>query len=54
MRLSVTLALEARDAFWDNLENRVSRVRPFVAASVGPYGAFLADGSEYRGDYGLS
>jgi homocysteine S-methyltransferase len=25
-----------------------------VAASVGPYGAFLADGSEYRGDYGLS
>lgn len=22
-----------------------------VAASVGPYGAFLADGSEYRGDY---
>ena len=25
-----------------------------VAASVGPYGAFLADGSEYRGRYGLS
>lgn len=25
-----------------------------VAASVGPYGAVLADGSEYRGDYGLS
>jgi homocysteine S-methyltransferase len=25
-----------------------------VAASVGPYGAMLADGSEYRGDYGLS
>src|SRR5262245_23353007 len=25
-----------------------------VAASVGPYGAFLADGSEFRGDYGLS
>lgn len=24
-----------------------------VAASVGPYGATLADGSEYRGDYGL-
>ncbi|MEZ4612201.1 MAG: homocysteine S-methyltransferase family protein [Caldilineaceae bacterium] len=28
------------------------RTRPLVAASVGPYGAFLADGSEYRGDYG--
>ncbi|WP_405014278.1 homocysteine S-methyltransferase [Kitasatospora sp. NBC_01539] len=25
----------------------------FVAASVGPYGAVLADGSEYRGRYGL-
>ncbi|MEV5954092.1 homocysteine S-methyltransferase [Streptomyces sp. NPDC051987] len=29
-------------------------VRPlWVAASVGPYGAMLADGSEYRGRYGL-
>ena len=27
--------------------------KPLVAASVGPYGAFLADGSEYRGDYGV-
>lgn len=26
----------------------------WVAASVGPYGAVLADGSEYRGRYGLS
>ena len=45
MRFSVRLACEARDA-----------VRPdgLVAASIGPYGAFLADGSEYRGDYGLS
>ena len=25
-----------------------------VAASVGPYGAHLADGSEYRGNYGVS
>ena len=24
----------------------------FVAASIGPYGAFLADGAEYRGRYG--
>ena len=24
-----------------------------VAASIGSYGAYLADGSEYRGDYGL-
>ncbi len=54
MRLSVQLALEARDAFWAVPENRVGRLKPFVAASVGPYGAFLADGSEYRGDYGLT
>ena len=25
--------------------------RPLVAASIGPYGAYLADGSEYRGNY---
>ncbi len=54
MRLSVQLALEARDAFWEISANRAGRVKPFVAASVGPYGAFLADGSEYRGDYGLT
>jgi len=28
--------------------------RCWVAASVGPYGAALADGSEYRGAYGLT
>ena len=27
---------------------------PLVAASIGPYGAMLHDGSEYRGDYGVS
>jgi homocysteine S-methyltransferase len=53
MRLSVTLACEARDAFWAEPANRVGRIRPLVAASVGPYGAMLADGSEYRGHYGL-
>lgn len=40
---SVRLVQQARDAFW-----------PRAAASVGPYGAYLADGSEYRGDYGAS
>lgn len=45
LRLSVRLVREARD-----------RVKPGgkVAASIGCYGAFLADGSEYRGDYDLS
>lgn len=26
---------------------------PLVAASIGPYGAYLADGSEYKGHYGV-
>lgn len=51
---SVKLAIEARDEFWADETNRAGRSRPFVAASVGPYGAFLADGSEYRGNYGLT
>ncbi len=51
---SVRLAIEARDEFWVDPANREGRPKPFVAASVGPYGAFLADGSEYRGNYGLS
>ncbi|MGA9277253.1 homocysteine S-methyltransferase [Ilumatobacter sp.] len=45
---SVTLAKRARD------EADSDGRRLLVAASVGPYGAVLADGSEYRGAYGLS
>ena len=52
LRLSVTLAVEARERFQSSAE-AAGRGRPGVAASVGPYGAFLADGSEYRGDYGV-
>ncbi|MFH1981861.1 MAG: homocysteine S-methyltransferase [Pseudomonadota bacterium] len=54
MGAAVKLASDARDAFWAAQVNRRGRPRPFVAASIGPYGAYLADGSEYRGDYGLS
>jgi homocysteine S-methyltransferase len=53
-QLSVNLAVLARESFWSRAENRRSRMRPLVAASLGPYGACLADGSEYRGDYGLT
>ncbi|MCX6041985.1 MAG: homocysteine S-methyltransferase family protein [Caldilinea sp.] len=49
-QLSVELALDAVAHF----QREVQAVqRPLVAASIGPYGAFLADGSEYRGDYGV-
>ena len=54
LSLSVRLAVEARDAFWGETANREGRQRPLVAASIGPYGAYLADGSEYTGDYGIS
>src|SRR5436190_82939 len=54
MQKSVKIAQEARDEFWSNENNRIGRVYPLIAASVGPYGAFLADGSEYRGDYNLT
>ncbi|MFQ5690391.1 MAG: homocysteine S-methyltransferase [Gemmatimonadota bacterium] len=53
LRLSVRLAVSARDEFWNEKARRAGRLRPLVAASVGPYGAFLADGSEYTGDYGI-
>jgi homocysteine S-methyltransferase len=54
MQKSVKIAQEARDEFWSDEKNRVNRAYPLIAASVGPYGAFLADGSEYRGDYDLT
>jgi len=53
LRRSVELAIEARDAFWADPANRAGRLRPIVAASAGPYGAYLADGSEYDGRYGV-
>jgi homocysteine S-methyltransferase len=54
IRNSVGVALQARDRFWSDPQNRIGRLRPLVAASIGPYGAFLHDGSEYRGDYQVS
>jgi homocysteine S-methyltransferase len=53
LHLSVQLVSEARDAFWSVESGRAGRLRPIVAASVGPYGAYLADGSEYTGAYDL-
>jgi homocysteine S-methyltransferase len=44
-RRGVQLAIRARD------EASGDGVSRWVAASIGPYGAMLADGSEYRGDY---
>ena len=55
LRRSVELAGRARQRFEDELAAAGKPARTvLVAASVGPYGAMLADGSEYRGDYGRS
>jgi homocysteine S-methyltransferase len=52
IQLSVKLAQEAREQFWtESLERERHN---FIAGSVGPYGAYLADGSEYVGNYGLT
>lgn len=54
IKASATLLLEARDEWWEAEGKDENRLYPIAAASIGPYGAFLADGSEYRGDYELS
>jgi homocysteine S-methyltransferase len=59
LQLSVALAQRARDR-WEADDRRdfnnaaAERGKRYVAASVGPYGATLHDGSEYHGNYGLS
>ena len=57
LQSSVHIAQQARDLFWEELHDSIenpSRRRPLVAASVGSYGAYLADGSEYTGDFNIS
>lgn len=51
MLRSVELALKAKNIF---LEGSSQNATIYVAASIGPYGAFLADGSEYKGQYDIS
>ncbi|XP_050219702.1 homocysteine S-methyltransferase 3 [Mercurialis annua] len=61
LRRSVEIACEAREIYyenstkgsWDFMDDRnISRRPILVAASIGSYGAYLADGSEYSGNYG--
>ncbi len=58
IRLSVRLVQQARKEFLENRQRKSGssvlnerRPYPMAAASVGPYGAYLADGSEYTGAY---
>lgn len=50
VKRSATLAQEARTQAQTSPGFPASRPL-LIAGSVGPYGAYLADGSEYRGDY---
>jgi homocysteine S-methyltransferase len=52
MSLSVDLTRQARDEYLR--EHPEPGFMPLIAASLGPYGAMLHDGSEYHGDYGVS
>lgn len=49
---SVDLAHDARQCW--TTEHPNASYQPLVAGSIGPYGAYTADGGEYRGKYGLS
>lgn len=50
---SVRIADDAIKLFYESSPDMSRRPEPFIAASAGCYGAYLADGSEYRGDYHL-
>ncbi|HJG14860.1 MAG TPA: homocysteine S-methyltransferase [Ligilactobacillus salivarius] len=49
IKKAVKIAQEARDDY----ENKTGK-HNYIAGTIGPYGAYLANGSEYRGDYELS
>ena len=50
---SVEIFQEARDQWWEEEGEKAGRAWPLCLAGIGPYGAYLADGSEYRGHYGV-
>ena len=54
LRRSVRLFCEARQTWWDEEGKAAGRSWPLCLAAIGPYGAYLADGSEYRGNYAIS
>ncbi len=51
IRHGLDIAIAARDSFWKTEQKRTDSSKPLVAASIGPYGAILANGAEYTGDY---
>lgn len=47
------LAIDARDQFNFNPDSNLRSTSAMVAASIGSYGAYLANGAEYTGEYDL-
>ncbi|MBO3698083.1 homocysteine S-methyltransferase [Roseivirga sp. E12] len=54
VKLILKSVLLAEAAVDDVMDSGIVNVKPLIAASIGPYGAYLADGSEYHGNYGVS
>lgn len=50
---SVKVFQEARNEWWEKEGKAADRAYPMCLAGIGPYGAYLADGSEYKGHYGI-
>ncbi len=44
---SMELLLETRSRWWKEEGRSTGRCQPLAVGSIGPYGAYLADGSEY-------
>lgn len=53
---TISLARQGIEKGWAQLseEEKLNRPYPLIGASIGPYAAYLADGSEYTGSYQAS
>lgn len=54
IRSAVKIFCEARDEWQEEEGREAGRAWPLCLGAAGPYGAYLADGSEYRGNYGIT
>lgn len=54
IRKSMEILKEAREEWWRESGEKKGADYPVLAGDIGPYGAYLADGSEYTGSYSLT
>jgi len=48
---SVQLAKQAKEQYLSEIGSEAESALPLIMGSIGPYGAYLHDGSEYTGNY---